>query len=207
MPERLPRTERKALNAVPFSDEFKSTLSRQRKGNYIGQGLLVKVGEAKGRRQFTRHNDYALSFTLQRYKTRKAAADAARLHARFYALLARTGFMPPETQPVLHENSKGNPSITVVRPSRYGEYPFQTIQLGGSPYVSELRERLFGAFPGLQEISHDDLNFDHNYCYEYGPQGGGRPKLVHYLDDLHVFRRPHHPDTLEWIRRTLAANK
>lgn len=203
----MPGREKRALAAVPFSREFKDALERRRKGNYTGGGFLVKVGEAKGRRQYNGHNDYSLSFTLRRYKTRRAATEAAGLHAKFYALLARKGFMAPGTTAVLHNDSKGNPSITVLRPDRYGEYPFEMIQLGGIPYVQEVRERLFEAFPGLGGIAHDDLNFDHNYCYEHRPRSNGGTALLHYVDDLHVFKRPHHPDTLEWIRRTLAAHK
>lgn len=213
---KLRRKEFAPLRHVPLDRRFLLQLKYQSKGIYEHpDGLILKVGTELEKTitptdDFTLelyHHDYAVEFPVSAYGSRAGALEAAVLHARFYKKLARDGFMAPGTQVVLHAGKRGNPALTVLQPKLAVQPPTE----GFRKQVAEIKQRLASRYPAGRGFWHADLSVSSNYGTLPAGPDAPEPALraknpaghAIYLHDLHVFNKPHAPETIEFLRHLL----
>ena len=126
-----------------------------------------------------------IEFKLSDYegKTRKErwrkAVDDAKLHAKFYALLAREGFYHPKSFFVVAESKRGNPEIIAVMPA------LQAFN-GRIPFDKQRQRKRYEKMLVLKKyLSASQIHADvTNHPFNWGEDGGQV-----YYHDLHLFQQ------------------
>ncbi|MBI5635670.1 hypothetical protein HY993_01775, partial [Candidatus Micrarchaeota archaeon] len=131
------------------------------------EGMVLKPGPHRGRpparppdlgELITR---YGLVFSPKRYGSRKNALEAALLHAKFYAGLAEKKVMHPQASVFVHNDSRKNPSISVLMPflttPKRGDYNSPVLDF------SATFDRLELAYPTFRNVHGLDISFMQNY--------------------------------------------
>lgn len=201
---------KRVINKLPFRKEFLERLelvAMKRGVLESPDGLFLKVGEL-----LWGNRAPPLTFRKSVYGSKEKAYRAAVLHALFYKDLVAKGLMPPGTMVVIHASSRGSPALSVVQKKLVTSYHY----LQGNylkkeyPYLiqrtRELRKKMFDAYPGLEELSAEDVLETHNYSHpgsqqEFGDAlaAGGAGGIPLYYYDLHVFEDNHSKRTRKWL--------
>ena len=118
---------------------------------------------------------------------RQKAVHDAKLHAKFYAMLAKEGVYHPQSLFMVADSNRGNPEVVAIMPALQvfdGSIPF------GRERQDERVKKILtlGKYLPMKEM-HPDVT---NFAFNWGEHGGDV-----YYHDMHLFRRNKMPPKLK----------